>query len=219
MPKKNKKPDWNSQAKTALILKVSKQAVQKRCKPGGDLHEATNEKKQVNLWHPKIQAWKAEIEEKQTETQGPAPEKKTKKKDDPQRHVNFSTEVSFEDVENLTIKEVVERYGGISGLMNYVKAMKEISDWKTKEDKRRKNRNELIEKATVAKSLFTLFDVAFRRIVSEYPGTVTDQLFALAKSKKKTRRIDAITLQENTLSQILKGVKSEVIKGLDGSES
>lgn len=215
-----KKPDWNSQAKTALILKVSKQAVQKRCKEGGDLHEATNDKKQVNLWHPKIQTWKAEIEEKQEETRGPAPESKTKKKDNPQRHVGFSTQVSFSEVENLTIKEVVERYGGLTGFMNYVKSLSGISDWKSKELKYQEKRGELIQKVPTAKSLFTLFDVAFRRIVSEYPGTVTDQIFAIAKGKKKTARIDAIELQEQTLSQILKSVKLEVIKGLDdGSKS
>lgn len=210
-----KKPDYNSQTKLALILKVSKQAVQKKCKEGGSLHIATNDKKQVNLWHPAVQTWKAELEEKQAEKQGPVPEPKTKKKDDPQRHVGFSTDVSFSEVENLTIKEIVERYGGLTGFKNYVSSLTGISDWKNKEVKYQEKRDELIKKAPVAKSLFALFDVAFRKIVSEYPGTVTDRLFAIAKGNKKTARIDAVALQEQTLSQILKSVKLEVIKGLD----
>ena len=42
--------------------------------------------------------------------------------------------------------------------------------------------------------------------------------FNKADKKKKTARIDAIALQEQALSKILKGVKREVVKGLDDAE-
>lgn len=220
-----KKPDWNSQSKTAVILRISRQAVQKLCK--GKFNPAVckegKEKGKVNLWHPVVQQHKADLEAKKANVSGPTPPGNGSKKGKsvsvsvslPQ---NGNLEITFEDVENLTIKEIVERYGGIAGFKNYVDALDKMSAWKNKELKYEQARKKLIKKNPVARSLFSIVDIAFRRIVTEYPTTVTDQLIAISLGKKKTARIDAIALQEQALSKILKGVKREVLKGLDDVE-
>ncbi len=214
----NKKPDYNSQSKTAIILGVSRQAVQKLCK--GKFFPAVGtegrDKGKVNLWHPIVQQHKAEIESKKNPDTGPAPGKPVNKtpKKSTEANGHNNTEVTFEEIENLTIKEVVERYGGISGFKTYVEALEKISSWKGKEQKYLERRKQLVSINPVARSLYSLVDSGFRRVL-EYPTTVTDQLTAIALSKKKTSRIDMIALQEEMLSRILKGVKKEVLKGLD----
>ncbi len=217
-----KKPDYNSQTKIALILGVSRQAVQKLCK--GKFKPALNDKGKVNLWHPIVQQHKADLEAKKAAVSGPVPKPITKNESGngypsplPQTnngYSDFKTEISFSDIENLTVKQVVERYGGIQGFKNYVDSLKAISDWKNKEQKYRKDRKKLIEKNPVAMSIYSIINIGFKRIL-EYPETVTDQLTAIAKGKKKTARIDMVALQEQTLSKILKNVKAEALKSLN----
>lgn len=212
----DKKPDWNSQSKIAIILGVSRQAVQKLCK--NKFKPALNEKGKINLWHPIIQQHKEEIEEKRKSTTSPLPQSKPKSKGTTSKGKNsqqeFKTEVSFEDIENLTVKEVVQNYGGIVVFKNYVDALARITDWKLKEQKYRHQRNELIEKIPVASALFSIINMMLSRIVNEYPATVTDQLFAIAKGEKDTSRIDAIELQQKTLSKIIKDAKKELVRDL-----
>lgn len=217
-----KKPDYNSQSKTAVILRISRQAVQKLCK--GKFKPALNDNGQINLWHPVVQQHKADIEAKKANVSGPVPKPETgsTKGQSPafslMQNGSFRTEITFEEIESLTLKQIVERYGGIVGFKNYVDALDKMSAWKNKELKYEQARKKLIKKNPVARSLFSIVDIAFRRIVTEYPTTVTDQLIAIALGKKKTARIDAIALQEQALSKILKGVKREVVKGLDDVE-
>ena len=213
-----KKPDYNSQSKTAIILRVSRQAVQKLCK--GKFKPALNEKGKINLWHPVVQQHKSDLEAKRQAVKAPIPKPtgqhgKTKYTPSQTNPGNYNTEITFEEIENLTIKQVVERYGGIVGFKNYVDALDKMAAWKIKEQKYNERRKELIEKNPVAMALFSIINIAFKRIL-EYPDTVTDQLIAIAKGDKKTARIDAIDLQTQTLSKILKSVKREVVRDLKG---
>ncbi len=213
-----KKPDWKSQAGLADILGVSRQAVQKLCGTGKKFEPAQNEKGKINRWHPVIVQHKEKLEADRKSTSGPIPPKipKSQEKRDPPKIKSLSqgTEVSFEDIETLSIKEVVQNYGGISGFKTYVDAQVKMADWKLKEQKYRHIRNELIEKIPVASSLFSIIDMMLRRIVNEYPATVTDQLFAIVKSDKETSRVEAIDLQERTLSKIIKDGKRELVRSL-----
>lgn len=223
----NKKPEWNSHAKTARLLGVKdRQLISKHCK--GRLKPAVGidgkEKGKINFWHSSVQEYKAELEAKKAAVSGPVPKSKPETGSSKVQTAtttnngNFNIEVTFEEIENLTLKQIVQQYGGITGFKNYVDALDKMSAWKNKELKYEQARKKLIKKNPVARSLFSIVDIAFRRIVTEYPTTVTDQLIAIALGKKKTARIDAIALQEQALSKILKGVKKEVLKGLDDVE-
>ncbi len=213
-----KKPDYYTQSKLALVLNISRQAVQKLCK--GKFQPAIKDKK-INLWHPIVQQHKSELEAKRLAVKSPMP--KPKAENQPRKtkpsagaqttNVNFNIEITFEEIENLTIKQVVEKYGGIIGFKSYVDALDKMAAWKIKEQKYKERSRELIEKKPVALSLFSIINMAFKRIL-EYPETVTDQLIAIAQGNKKTSRIDAIDLQTQTLSKILKSVKREVVRDL-----
>lgn len=214
----DKKPDWNSQTKIGIILGVSRQAVQKLCK--SKFKPALNEKGKINLWHPIVQLHKEELEEKRKATAGPLPKSKPTTKESftiPKAKTNqpeFRDEIATEEIEDLTLKEIVRNYGTIQGFKTYLDSMTKMVEWKLKEQKYRHTRNELIEKVPVASSLFSIINMMLSRIVNEYPATVTDQLFAIVKSDKDTSRIDAIDLQRKTLSKIIKDAKKELVRDL-----
>jgi len=211
-----KKPAWKNQSELGDTLGISRQAVQKLSK--GKFKPAVctegKDKGKINRWHKIVVLHKEELEAKRSAVKAPTPGKPSKTKPSYQTsNENFNIEITFEEIENLTIKQVVERYGGIVGFKNYVDALAKMSDWKNKEQKYLTGRNKLIEKNPVAASLFSIINVAFKRIL-EYPETVTDQLIAIAQGNKKTARIDVIELQTQTLSKILKSVKREVVRDL-----
>lgn len=213
----NKKPAWKSQTEIADVLGVSRQAVQKLCKGKFKLAVCTEgkEKGKINRWHPVIVQHKEELETKRAES-GPKPTKSKKptdkKKDSGPHYIN--TEVTIEDIEHMTIKEVVERYRGMVGFKNYMDSLAKMADWKVKEQKYLERRNQLVEKKGVADSLFSVLDMCLRWIVGEYPVAVTDRLIAIALSKRKTARIEMIALQEKELSKRVKGTKDELVRDL-----
>jgi len=213
-----KQPDYNNQAKTARMLGVTKQAVQKQCREGGKVsHDAINEKGKINWWHPSVQAWKKEREEEAAAKGQPVEQIKSgnptaKKLNEGSRHIN--TEVTFQEIEDLTIKEVVERYGGMIGFKNFVDALKSMSDWKAKETKYQEIRGKLVSINPVADSLFSILNTCLRWIVGEYPVAITDRLIAIAKSDRDTARIEIIELQEEELSKRIKETKEDVTRKL-----
>ena len=213
-----KLPDYNNQAKTARMLGVTKQAVQKQCREGGKVsREAINEKGKINWWHPSVQAWKKEREEEAAAKGQPVEQIKpgnpiAKKPNEGPRHIN--AEVTFQEIEDLTVKEVVERYGGMIGFKNFVDALRSMSDWKAKETKYQEIRGKLVSINPVADSLFSILNTCLRWIVGEYPVSITDRLIAIAKSDRDTARIEIIELQEEELSKRIKETKEDVTRKL-----
>ncbi len=66
-----KRPDYISQSKLADILGVSRQAVQKLCKPGGKFEPALNDKRKINRWHPIIVQHKADLDARNINSRDP----------------------------------------------------------------------------------------------------------------------------------------------------
>jgi len=214
----NKNPSWKSQSSIADILGVSRQAVQKLCRPGGKFVPALNEKRKINRWHPIIVQHKEDLDARKKNSQNPVKPKEFVQNKTPaisQIKNAFSMEITFEDVEHLTLRQIVETYGGIQGFKNYMDALVKMSEFKTKDQKYEKDRGKLIEKDSVAKALFSIVNAMLSRIVNEYPSSIVDQLFAIAKSGKDTSRIDGINLMREAASSIIKYAKSELIRDLE----
>lgn len=212
-----KRPDYISQSKLADILGVSRQAVQKLCKSGAKFEPALNDKRKINRWHPVIVQHKADLDAKKTTTADPIQPTNGEKKPNvipPQVKNSFNMNITYDDVKHLTIKQVVETYGGIQGFKNYMDTMVKMQDFKAKEMKYRQGRNELIEKEPTAKALFAIVNLMLSRIVNEHPTSIIDQIFAIAKGGKDTARIDAINLMRDTLSKIIKDAKKELTRDL-----
>jgi hypothetical protein len=119
-----------------------------------------------------------------------------------------------QDLERLTVREVAMKYGGSAEFSHYVKALKNIADYKVKEQQHLIRRGELIERETTAAALFMLVDVAFKRLVAEMPESVVPQLVPLILSAGESSAPDAKKLITDTVSKILKDCKAEIRKTL-----
>lgn len=214
MPTK-KKPAWKSQSEIADICGVSKQAIQKQCRT--KFKDALNEKGEINRWHTAVIAYKELQDEKRKQAVDPLV-KPQKSKEAPQIKsipINGSgEEISLDEISNLTLKQIVDKWGGIAGFRPYVDAMAKMTDWKIKDQKYRADRKELIEKEPTAAALFSIINVMLTRIVNDYPNIITDRLIAKARSSKKNARIEVVELQQQTLSEIIKAAKKELVAEL-----
>jgi len=122
--------------------------------------------------------------------------------------------IPFDEIEDLTVKEVVHKYGTIAGFKNYLDALKTMADWKNKELKFMEARVELVKINPFTNSILSLIDLAFKRIVNEFPNAIAPQLKAIIKVGKDDALIQMAKLMEKELSQILKNCKSKVIKDI-----
>jgi hypothetical protein len=209
-----------TRAKIAELAGVSRSSLTQAVK--GRLSPATVGKGhglKVDLEHSIVQAYIAE--KRRTSTPGvvpsvpnatPAAGNHTPGTNAPHDLENHTGRV--QDLEQLTIREVALKYGGAAEFSHYVKALKNIADYKVKEQQHLIRRGELIERETTAAALFMLVDVAFKRLVAEMPESVIPQLVPLVLSSGESSGPEAKKLLTDTVSKILKDCKAEIRKKL-----
>ncbi len=123
--------------------------------------------------------------------------------------------VSFDKIENLTIKEVVQLHGTMAGFKNYLDALKTMAIWKNNELKFLEARSQLVEMNPFVDTIFKLIDLTYKRIVGEFPGSIASQLQAIMKGGKENVLIEMKSLMEKELSQILKSCKTKIVKDIN----
>lgn len=227
-------PELISRAELSRILGSSKANVTKLCanKFSHALHG-----KEVDISDPivneHIELRKSKLAAKDSPTPAPPPKAKAKTvtpsefekmvanmnkqlegTTQPRNKHTPSQDVTFEEIEGLTVRQVVERYGGIAGFKLYVDSLRGVADWKNKELKFNEKRSQLIEIDPLAESLFAIVNLAFKRIVGEYPTSITPQIKAIAQAGGHECNVEMIKIQEKQLSKILKDCKSEITKSL-----
>jgi hypothetical protein len=219
-PKPESKPKLITQIEFSKLLGISAPTVNKLCKKR---FASALVGKEIDLSHPVIQEY---IEEKEAtraavdaviskhDIKKPTPKAK---KAPPQTQISPPSRnriPTFEELENLTVQEVVERHGTMAGFKLYVDSLRGMADWKNKELKYLINRGDLIKINPLAETLFALIDLSWKRIVTEFPGAIAPQLKAIVKSSEETANIEMTALMEKELSQILKGVKTKITRSL-----
>lgn len=169
----------------------------------------------LNLDHPLVQAYIGSGEKGTKPTGKQKPVNGTSSSPPPPPSYNVpGLDVEVEGLEELTVKQVAMKYGGVGKFADYVKALKNIAEYKIKDQQHRQKRGELIERETTAAACFMLIDIAFKRIVGEMPGAVIPQLVPLILSKGEGCEKDAEQKLVDQVSKILKDCKAEVRKRL-----
>lgn len=236
----SKEPAYFSQAAVARALKVSRNAVNKK-REIEEFKPAFNEFGKININHPRIILWAEELGVKNLNIQGPIKTEKPQKQKDSGNVKNeptkkkehkggvpivtapietsniISGDITYEDIAQMTIREVAETFGSLPGFQHFVNAQAKMMDWQEKESKFMKNRSQLVS-INHYKTVFSMIDLAFRNIL-ESPERWADQTIAIARSGKSESRIQIIDMHKETLSRILKSVKEEVLKTLDAEKN
>ena len=121
---------------------------------------------------------------------------------------------NLENLEDLTVREVVMRYGSVDGFKRFVDSLKSISEFKYKDLRSKVQRGDLVERKKVSGLVFTLIDVAFSRLVTDVPHSVSRAVIAQVKTggTNVPARVQKIIRDAN--SRVLLSVK-QATKDLD----
>jgi len=209
-----------SKAELARWAGVSRQAVTKACKPGALLYDATDSKG-VDVEHPIVREWLSghgvsELPEPGRKADNPASSgkktarPKTSKTKSPPPPVQTQTAPlphELKELEDLTVREVVMRYGSVDGFKRFVDSLKNIAEYKHRELRVKQQRGDLIEREKVAGLVFPLIDVAFARLVSDVPESVSKLIVARVESGGPETTADVQQLIRDANSRVLKNLK------------
>lgn len=115
-------------------------------------------------------------------------------------------------LENLTIREVVMRYGSVEGFKRFVESLKSIAEYNFRELKIKTQRGELIQRDLVVGALLPLVDVAYQRLVSDVPAAIIQQVVARLESGGVDAVLDCEKIIRDAISKVLKSTKESIIQ-------
>lgn len=116
------------------------------------------------------------------------------------------------DLENLTVREVVMRHGSVDGFKRFVEALNKIAEYKYRELRVETQRGEVVRRDRVAGVVFSVIDVAFSRLVSDVPESLSKIIVARVESGGDDTVADVERLIRDANSKALKNVKTAVRK-------
>ncbi|MEE8432387.1 MAG: hypothetical protein V3S16_14155 [Candidatus Desulfatibia sp.] len=117
----------------------------------------------------------------------------------------------LDHLEDLTVREVVMRYGSVDGFKRFVDSLKSISEFKYKELRAKQQRGDLVDRQKVAGLVFPMIDVAFSRLVTDVPVAVSKSVVARVQSGGPETYIDVQKIIRDANSRVLKSVKQSAM--------
>jgi hypothetical protein len=200
---KRRKPSPISKAQLAERKGVSKSAISKACLPGGPLAEAQLETGRIDLDHPATQAWLGDAAG--AESGGDAPSGDAPKPDD------------LSKLGELTLNEIVEKYGSIVGFIDYIDARKKIAEIHRLELANAETEGELISRDLVRTHVFGLIDAVQRRLLTDTVKTLARRIYQMAQAKAAPE--DAERVGADLVSAALAPLKNQTARTLRDSKA
>lgn len=115
----------------------------------------------------------------------------------------------------MSIRELVITYKGMSGLETYIKMLKDLTAADEKDQRVQERRLQLVEKDFIVARVFQYLDALMNQIL-EYPESAVDNIISLVQAKGADARLDVSLALGQGLSKIIRGAKEQVIKELSG---
>jgi hypothetical protein len=115
----------------------------------------------------------------------------------------------------MTIRELVVKHRGLSGLGEYIKMLRDLAAADEKDQKIRERRLQLVEKDFIVARVFQYIDTLMRQLL-EWPGGAVDGIIALVQSEDTAARQGVIRLMEKGITDIIKDSKAQIMKEVSG---
>jgi hypothetical protein len=200
-----------TRAELSRILGVSKTTITRACKVR--IASALVDDG-IDIDHPLVQAWMDRLGIVYPEGK-PKPKPEPEPKPGPEPKPEYSIpkphpRMSFkgiEDFENLTVRQVVMKYGTVEGLRGYVDVLKTIADYKHRELRVKQQRGELIAREKVAGVVFPIIDSAFSQLVSDVPEALSSLIVARCEAGGSDTLGDIVQLIRKANGRVLKNLK------------
>ncbi|MGL4982141.1 MAG: hypothetical protein ACRC4W_04725 [Treponemataceae bacterium] len=119
---------------------------------------------------------------------------------------------------DMTLKELVKKFGGIPALEKHVKILKDLVFIEEREQKTQERRLDLIEKDFVISQVFAFLTNLTNQLL-EFPDNQADFLIAKIQSHGDESRSEIIKQMGAGISRIVKDSKNQVIKDLEKLKS
>lgn len=201
-----------SKAELARWAAVARSTATRAC--AGPLLDATVETG-IDVEHPLAREWLRthDVHELPVDEgpAAPAAKKTSPKKPSPPRREAPPAAHDLEHLEDLTIREVVMRYGSVDGFKRFVDSLKSISEFKYKELRAKQQRGDLVDRQKVAALVFPMIDVAFSRLVTDVPVAVSKTVVARVQSGGPETYADVQKIIRDANSRVLKNVKQSAM--------
>lgn len=209
-----------SRAQLARWVNVARSTAGRAC--AGPLYDATTEEG-VDVEHPLVIEWLDRHGMHKIPPPGDEPDiAPAKRKKSQRKPTRLSTAApkppperppvhDLEHLEHLTVREVVMRYGSVDGFKRFVDILKSISEFKYKELRAKQQRRDLVDREKVAGLVFPLIDVAFSRLVTDVPESVSKLVIARVESGGPDTGTDVQKIIRDANSRVLKNVKQSAI--------
>lgn len=184
-----------SRAELARLKGVSGAAITKACKK--QLLEACLDNGRIDLDHPAVRKYLGDQGEAPPSAPAPTPEptqppSRTKRErtppaspprsPEPAASRDSSLDEDGRPIEELTLREVAERFGTMTAFKDHLDALKKLVDIREKDLKNNETEGRLIERELVKTHVFGAIEAGNRRLLTDSPKTIARRLFALAKS-------------------------------------
>lgn len=180
--------------------------------------------KKIDLDHPAVQKYIS----KETGTGGtnhkpiskpakrdPREKKPAQPKPTPTPRQVRPNQTAAQEFENLTLREIVSRFGTSSQFKDYLVAWKTLADIRLKELQLKERNGELIPKSFVRVHVFAILDGLNKRLLMDTPKTITAQVQALIKSEAE--EVEVTKAVHDLISAQLSSVSKKVKRNLSGS--
>jgi hypothetical protein len=185
-----RKPRPISKGDLARQKGVSASAISKAVLPGGPLEAAHLSTGRIDLEHPATLAW---LESGPSEAvEGAATHAKAPKPDD------------LEALGDLTLREITESYGSLTGFVDHVEARKKIAETHRIELQNAQTEGDLISRDLVRTHVFGMIDAVQRRLLTDTVKTVASRVFQLVKAGETLEEAERVAhdLVSSTLAPL-----------------
>ena len=118
----------------------------------------------------------------------------------------------IDDVLDLSVREVVDRWGSVTAFKDWLDARKKIADIREKDLKNDETEGQLIDRELVKVHIFGAIEAGNRRLLTDAPKTISRRLYGLAKSGSAIEEAEKIV--GDIIGSHLKPVKATAIRVL-----
>lgn len=214
MARKKHPPHLVSRSEFSRLAEVSPASITKACKGKGKL-VAARVADRIDVTHPNAVAY--------LEKKGKKPPRIEPDDDAPLASVNpneldqldpkrFAELDRIEPFASMTIRELVDRFGGRRAFRDWLDALKKIEDIRKTRLDNDTTEGELISRELVESHVFGALEALSRKLLQDMPKTAARRLEAAVKAGEKTEECERIL--RDLLSKQLRPTKAEAARKL-----
>lgn len=199
-----------TKAQFAIIANVSSAAITKACKPGNGLHKATvgeGRKMRIDPNHPAAVTYlgdgkqkkpRAEDNEVQIKPRGAGAAKESRKGRSSYNIDPADVPDNMQEFADMTIREVVVKFGTDYRMVDYLRALKEIEIIDANRVKNAKARGELVHRDLIVKGVLEPIDSAHRKMLTDGAKTIARRSVAMIGAGKDADELEKFIAEQIT---------------------